>query len=259
MSFKIASYNINGLRSAIANGFWDWLPGQGYDVICFQEIKSSENQIDTSVIESMGYHHFWHSAEKKGYSGVATFCKVKPDYVHIGMDNSRYDVEGRVLRTDFGDLTVLNCYFPSGSSSEERHQFKMEFLSDFEPYIQKLSTERPNLIITGDYNIVHKGLDIHNPDRKDNPSGYRPDERAWMDQWFDKMGFTDAFRYKHPTEKEYSWWSFRAGSKKKNLGWRIDYISLSQHLLPHLKEAGHRPDVLFSDHCPVEVVLDLNF
>lgn len=254
-TLKIASYNINGLRSAINNGFYDWLSEQQYDIICFQEIKSTQDQIDINLVDELGYHHYWHPAEKKGYSGVATFSKKEPDLIQEGMGISVYDREGRVLRTDFGDITLLNCYFPSGSSGEDRHEFKMQFLNDFAPYITALKKERPNLIIAGDYNIVHTRLDIHNPDRKDNPSGYRPDERAWMDQWFSEMGFIDAFRYLHPDSVEFSWWSFRAGSKKKNLGWRIDYISLTKPLKSRIVHAGHRPEVLFSDHCPLEIAL----
>jgi exodeoxyribonuclease III len=252
---KIASYNINGLRSAINSGLNDWLAQQDYDIICFQEIKSTPDQVDTSSADSMGYQHCWHPAEKKGYSGVATFSKIKPDLIQEGMGIPVYDREGRVLRTDFGDITLLNCYFPSGSSGDDRHEFKMQFLNDFKPYIRELKKSRPHLIIAGDYNIVHTRLDIHNPDRKDNPSGYRPDERAWMDNWFTEMGFCDSFRLLHPDSIEFSWWSFRAGSKKKNLGWRIDYISVTEDLKHNLKSATHRPEVLFSDHCPVEVVL----
>ncbi|MBK9149537.1 MAG: exodeoxyribonuclease III [Saprospiraceae bacterium] len=254
---RIASYNINGFRSAVNAGFYEWLADQPYDIICFQETKSNKDQVDTGEVDNLGFHHYWHSAEKKGYSGVATFSKIEPDDVVEGMGNEIYDREGRILRTDFGDITLLNCYFPSGSSGEDRHEFKMQFLHDFRPYILDLKKSRPNLIIAGDYNIVHTRMDIHNPDRKDNPSGYRPDERAWLDAWFNEMGFTDAFRYKNPESIEFSWWSFRAGSKKKNLGWRIDYISVTDGLKNKIRSAGHRPEVLFSDHCPVEVVLEV--
>ncbi|MCB0691949.1 MAG: exodeoxyribonuclease III [Saprospiraceae bacterium] len=251
---KIATYNVNGIRAAITKGLFEWVDEQDFDVLCLQETKAEESQIDESVLDNAGYHHYWHSAEKKGYSGVATFTKTPATQVIAGMNNQKYDSEGRILRTDFGDITLLNCYFPSGSSGEDRHEFKMQFLADFAPWIETLKKERPNLIIVGDYNIVHKEIDIHNPERKDNPSGYRPEERAWMDDWFGKMGFTDAFRWLHSEQQDvYSWWSYRAGSRQKNKGWRIDYISVSDTLKDRVQSVVHYPHVLHSDHCCIEM------
>ena len=254
---KIASYNVNGIRAAITKGLYQFLDEQLFDVVCFQETKAEKSQLNTLLPDEHGYHEYWHSAQKKGYSGVATFTKLKPDHVVFGMENEKYDKEGRVLRLDFGDLSILNCYFPSGSSGEDRHEFKMQFLEDFGKWTSGLIKERPNLIVLGDYNIVHQGLDIHNPDRKDNPSGYRPEERAWMDMWLKEHGFVDSFRYLNPDKKEYSWWSYRAGSRKKNLGWRIDYISVSAPLKDRLKKAALIPEAMQSDHCPVVIELDV--
>ena len=253
---KIASYNLNGIRSALQKNFAEWLTSSDIDIICIQETKVSDAHAPIQELEALGFHSYWHFAERKGYSGVAILTKIKPLSERIGCGIPKYDREGRIISLDFGGWTLMNCYFPSGSSGEERHDFKMEFLNDFLPWINKFKKTHPNLIVVGDYNIVHGRLDIHNPDRKDNPSGYRPEERAWMDQWFES-GFTDAFRFKNPEAKEYSWWSFRAGSRSKNLGWRIDYQSVSDGLKDKIVEAYHLPDVKHADHCPVVVKYDL--
>jgi exodeoxyribonuclease III len=252
---KLATYNINGIRAAQTKGLFDFINQNQYDMAFFQETKATPDQVKMGDLKSAEFHDHWHSAEKKGYSGVMSISKKAPDQVIIGMGNSKYDSEGRVIRMDFGDLTILNCYFPSGSSGEDRHDFKMEFLADFFAWAERLKNERENLIVVGDYNIVHKEMDIHNPGRKDNPSGYRLEEREWMDDWFKKLEFTDAFRHLHPDEVEFSWWSYRAGSRRKNLGWRIDYISVSEHLQDRIIESRHRPDAMHSDHCPVEVTI----
>lgn len=248
---KVVSYNINGIRAGIKKGLLDWLADNSdIDVFCIQESKAHLDQIDPKDFEQLGYHLSWHQAIKKGYSGVATFSKKKPSKVVEGFGIEKYDSEGRVLRTDFGSTSILNCYFPSGSSSEERHSFKMDFLNDFYPYIQQLLSERKNLIVLGDYNVVHGDLDIHNPHRKDKPSGFRPEERAWMDKWFDDL-FIDGFRYKYPDKQEFSWWSYRSGARKNNKGWRIDYISVSKSMKSKILDAGHFQDAVHSDHCPV--------
>ncbi len=252
---KIASYNVNGIRAAIKKGLFEWVEEQDFDVICFQETKAMEEQIDESILEECGYTHCWHSAEKKGYSGVATFSKTKPSYVQIGTGIEKYDREGRVLRTDFGDLTILNCYFPSGSAKEERHEFKMQFLNDLLPFFKKTIAERPNTIVLGDYNIVHQDMDIHNPQRKDKPSGFRPEERIWLDEWF-AGPFTDAYRYLHPDTHEYSWWSYRAGARANNKGWRIDYMSVTDGIVPAIQACRHHKDALHSDHCALELEFD---
>jgi exodeoxyribonuclease-3 len=252
---KVVSYNVNGIRAAIKKGLLDWLAEEkDIDVFCVQETKAQIEQLDSKAFEDLGYHISWHQAVKKGYSGVATFSKVKPDLVKVGIDIEKYDSEGRVLRTDIGDTTILNCYFPSGSSSEERHGFKMDFLYDFKPVVDKLLKTRKKVIVVGDYNVVHQEIDIHNPQRKDNPSGFRPEERAWMTEWFEN-GFVDAYRNCYPEEQAFSWWSYRAGSRQRNKGWRIDYISVSDKLSQKIQDAGHFNEAKHSDHCPVWVQL----
>jgi exodeoxyribonuclease-3 len=252
MSTSIVSYNLNGIRSAMSKGLADWIRETQFDLYCFQEIKAQPEQVDVSELEAMGYQHFWHSAEKKGYSGVAVFCKKAPDRVVEGMGLPQYDREGRVIRLDFGDWTIVNAYFPSGTTGDVRQQVKMEFLADFQRWAEALRQERPKLIIVGDYNIAHEEIDIHDPVSNKKSSGFLPEERAWMSTWF-ASGFHDAFRSLHPGLVEYSWWSFRAGSRARNKGWRIDYQSVSEALRGELIDARQLTEVVHSDHCPVFV------
>ena len=253
---KIATLNVNGIRSASKKDFWKWFESQDIDIVGVQETKISERLVNNQGLDITKFYTYWFSAQKEGYSGVATFSKSDAKLVKKGMEIEEYDFEGRVLRTDFDNLTVINVYIPSGSSGEHRHEFKMKFLPDFQVYIESVKKENENLIVLGDYNIVHKGIDIHNPDRKDNPSGYRADERQWLDEWF-LSGFYDAFRLIYPDKKQFSWWSYRAGSFKKNLGWRIDYISVSESLKDKVRDVSFFTDTMFSDHCPVIVEIDL--
>lgn len=256
MSIKIISYNLNGIRAAMKKGLVDWLQATPCDVFCVQETKAQPDQIEVEPLEALGYKAYLHSAEKKGYSGVATFSKIEPDLVEAGCGISRYDSEGRILRTDFGDWTLLNCYFPSGTSGEERQAFKMEFLDDFFKWVQELRKKRPNLLIIGDYNIAHREIDIHDPVGNKKSSGFLPEERAWMDRWF-ANGFSDSFRIKHPDKVEYSWWTLRANARANNKGWRIDYQSASGQLADKLVDAYQMMKVVHSDHCPVFAEFDL--
>ena len=179
---KILTYNVNGIRSALTKGLATFIEAGQFDIICFQEVKAMREQVDVTTLEALGYKHHWFSAEKKGYSGVATFSKEMPTHVATGMNNTLYDGEGRILRTDFGDWTLLNCYFPSGTSGEERQGVKFSFLKDFFDWMAVLKKERPALIIVGDYNIAHQDMDIHSPKTNQTSSGFLPDERTWMTQ-----------------------------------------------------------------------------
>ena len=250
---KIISYNVNGIRAAINKGLYDWVAEEQPDVLCLQEVKAMEEQVDLQALLDMGYHINWHAAEKKGYSGVATFSKIVPDKVITNTKMERYDSEGRIMRLDYGNLTILNCYFPSGTTGDIRQDFKYEFLDEFYDWVKKLKKTRKELIICGDYNIAHTEMDIHNPKSKN--SGFLPDERAWMTKWFDS-GFVDSFRHLNPEEQSYSWWSYRANARANNKGWRIDYLTVTENLKPRLKKAQHLNTAKHSDHCPVLLELD---
>lgn len=253
---KIITYNVNGIRSAMSKGLTEWIAAAKPDVLCMQEIKALPEQVDTSAFTDMGYHLYWHPALKKGYSGVAIFTKRKPDHVQVGCGIELYDNEGRVLRADYGDTSVISVYHPSGSSGDERQAFKMKWLSDFHGYINELKKTREKLVICGDYNICHKAIDIHNPVSNAKTSGFLPEEREWMEQ-FIQSGFIDSFRHFNQEPHQYSWWSFRANSRAKNLGWRIDYNLATSNLEKQLKGAIILSDAKHSDHCPVVLDIDV--
>ena len=247
---KIITYNVNGIRAAMGHGLIDWLKATNPDVLCLQEIKATPEQINVSEFEQLGYKHYWYPAQKKGYSGVAIFSKTEPLHVEYGCGIKEYDDEGRVLRIDFTDFSVMSVYHPSGSSGDERQAFKMKWLSDFQRYINELKKSKGNLILCGDYNICHKAIDIHNPVSNAKTSGFLPEEREWMEKFIDS-GFIDTFRHFNKAPHQYSWWSYRAGSRAKNLGWRIDYNMAALSLEKRLKRAVILPDAMHSDHCPV--------
>jgi exodeoxyribonuclease-3 len=252
---KIVSLNLNGIRSAINKGLFDWLEKENPDAFCVQETKAQPEQIDTITLKSLGYEYqLIHSAVKKGYSGVAIFSKQKHDYYTIGLNIPEFDKEGRVVRADFGDITVVCVYIPSGTTGDVRQAVKMEFLEVFTNYLLELRKERPNLVICGDYNICHKPIDINHPERHNNVSGFLPEEREWFDR-FIELGFVDSFREFNKEPNQYSWWSFRAGSRERNIGWRIDYHIVTEPLRDRLKYAAIRQEAVFSDHAPVVVEL----
>jgi len=254
---RIITYNVNGIRAAINKGLVDWLKSANPDVLCLQEIKATPEQVDVTLFEKLGYHLYWYPAQKKGYSGVAIFSKLKPQHIEYGCGISEYDAEGRIIRVDYENCSVLCAYHPSGSSGDERQAFKMKWLSDFQNYINQLKTKISNLILVGDYNICHKAIDIHNPKSNANTSGFLPEERDWFES-FIQSGFTDSFRYFNSNPHQYTWWSYRAGSREKNLGWRIDYNLVSNHLIKHLKRSVILADAIHSDHCPVLLEIDFD-
>lgn len=252
---KIISYNVNGIRAALGKDFIGWLELESPDILCIQETKAQPEQIESNLFEELGYHCYWFSAEKKGYSGVGILSKKKPDAIVMGVNNPVYDVEGRSIRADFGDISVLSTYHPSGTTGGPRQNYKMEWLAYFHEYINQLKMDRPNLIIAGDYNICHKPIDINKPENKKNVSGFLPEEREWVSR-FIESGFIDSFREFDSSPEKYSWWSYRAGARGKNLGWRIDYHMVSESLRDRLKNASILADVVHSDHCPIVVEMD---
>ncbi len=252
---KIVTYNVNGIRAAMTKGFVDWLKAVNADMVCLQEVKAEMDQIEPKQFEDLGYQIFWNAAEKKGYSGTAILTKIKPNHVEYGCGMSVYDKEGRIIRADFDDFSLMSAYFPSGSSGEERQDFKMKFLSDFQDYAIELKKSIPNLIISGDYNICHRAIDIHNPKSNAKSSGFLPEEREWMEN-FMQSGFIDAFRHLNDQPHHYTWWSYRFGSRGKNLGWRIDYQLLTAPMKDRLKRSIILPEAMHSDHCPVLIEID---
>ncbi|WP_256010960.1 exodeoxyribonuclease III [Desertivirga xinjiangensis] len=254
---KIITYNVNGIRSALSKDWLTWLQAADPDVVCLQEIKAHPEQLtDLGLLERLGYEHYWYPAQKKGYSGTAILTKHTPKHVEYGCGHCDYDFEGRILRADFENVSVMSTYFPSGSSGDLRQVFKYRFLDDFQQYIDKLENEHPRLVISGDFNICHKAIDIHNPKSNANSSGFLPQEREWMEN-FVNTGFIDSFRYFNEDPHHYTWWSFRAGARKKNLGWRIDYNMVSKDLEPHLERSKILCDAVHSDHCPVLLELSV--
>jgi len=236
-------------------GFVDWLKTDPADIICLQETKAHRDNVDYKSIQALGFSDYWYSAEKKGYSGVAIFTRIKPDNVEMGNGFMQSDSEGRVIRADFGDITLINAYFPSGTSGDERQEYKYQWLEEFFGYTEQLRKTRPKLIVCGDYNIAHKEIDIHDPKGNKKSSGFLPEERAWMDKFLDS-GWVDSFRQFHPEPARYSWWSQRFPSVRlNNKGWRIDYINITKALQPQLLDAEIYPDVKHSDHCPVYLKL----
>jgi len=256
-AMRIISYNVNGIRAAIKKGFIDWLRTDPADVICIQETKAVKDDVDHQLFAEIGYHNYWFSASKKGYSGVAILTRKKPDEVIYGNGHGASDDEGRVLQLQFGDVRLINAYFPSGTSGEHRQVFKYSWLDEFFIYLDGLRKKHPKLILCGDYNIAHKEIDIHDPKGNKNSTGFLPEERAWLTKFLDN-GWIDSFRAFHPEPHRYSWWSQRFPSVRlNNKGWRIDYINVTEPLKKKLVSAEIFPDVKHSDHCPVMLELKL--
>lgn len=255
ITMRIISYNVNGIRAAIKKGFLEWLATNPADVICVQETKALQEDVDQTLFRKLGYEDYWFSAKKKGYSGVAIFTKIKPDQIIYGNGHGDSDEEGRVIQADFGDVRLINAYFPSGTSGTERQDFKYVWLDEIERWLKTLKKKHPNLILLGDYNIAHQEIDIHDPKGNKKSSGFLPPERDWMTKFL-QSGWVDTFREIHPEPHRYSWWSQRFPSVRlNNKGWRIDYINVTETLRNKIKDAEIFPDVKHSDHCPVYLEL----
>src|SRR5690606_18820020 len=252
---KIITYNFNGIRAALRKGWLDWVKATAPDVICLQEIKATPDQVpEILLIEELGYEHYWYPAQKKGYSGTAILTRVTPQHIEYGCGHEDYDFEGRVIRADFPDVSVMSVYFPSGTTGGIRQEFKYRFLDDFQSYSDELRVDKPNLVVCGDFNICHWEIDIHNPKSNANSSGFLPQEREWMEN-FINSGYVDSFRFQNPDPHQYTWWSYRAGARSRNLGWRIDYNMVSKPLQERIHTTKILPDAVHSDHCPVELIL----
>jgi exodeoxyribonuclease-3 len=257
-TMKIITLNLNGIRSAARKGFLEWLPQQRADVICVQELKAQAADMTEELLAPAGYCGHFHYAEKKGYSGVGIYARVAPDKVSAGFGVSEFDAEGRYLRADFGDLTVISLYLPSGSSGEHRQASKFRFLDTFIPHLKKLRKSGREVVLCGDWNIAHREIDLKNWKGNLKNSGFLPEERAWMTRIFDELGWVDVYRRLHPeaTDESYTWWSNRGQARAKNVGWRIDYQIATPGVADRAKDSAIYKDEWFSDHAPLTIRYD---
>jgi len=253
-TYRILSWNVNGLRAVLKKNFLSWFQKDSADILCLQEIKAMAAQLPPDVVHFPGYDVQIHSAERPGYSGVATFSREKPFSVKKGFGDVRFDSEGRVLETEYRDFTLFNIYFPNGKSGDERLKYKMDFYEEALKYFMKLRKKGKKLVICGDVNTAHREIDLARPRENSKISGFLPVERAWMDKWITK-GFLDSFRIFNREPDNYTWWDVISGARARNVGWRIDYFFISEGLRPNLEEAFILPEVMGSDHCPVGVIL----
>ncbi|NNM80036.1 MAG: exodeoxyribonuclease III [Gallionella sp.] len=248
---RIISINLNGIRSASSKGFYEWLAQQEADVICVQELKAQAGDMTGQMLAPSGYHGHFHYAEKKGYSGVGIYSRVQPERVVAGLGITEFDAEGRYLRADYADYSVVSLYLPSGSSGEERQAVKFKFMDAFMPHLLELRASGREVVICGDWNIAHREIDLKNWRGNKKNSGFLPEERAWLTQLFDEVGWIDTFRHIHPELEAYTWWSNRGQAWAKDVGWRIDY----QIATPGIARRAHAASIYkaqrFSDHAPL--------
>jgi len=255
---RLFSWNVNGVRAISQKGFFDWIDHVSPDILCIQETKAHFDQLSEDLQNIHGYHSFWHSGERKGYSGVATFTKEKPLYVQEGLGIEKYDREGRVLITEFENFLLYNIYFPNGQKDDIRIKYKMDFYDDLLSIVNEKVESGHNVIIAGDWNTAHKEIDLANPKANQNYSGFLPQERAQLDDFVD-AGFVDTFRLFHAEPERYSWWTYRFGARQRNIGWRIDYFFVNESMVSQIIDANIHEDVMGSDHCPVSIELSNNF
>lgn len=251
---RILSWNVNGIRAVHKKGFLEWLAAESPDVLCVQETKAAPDQLPVDLLEPRGYHGYWHSAERKGYSGVAVFSRIEPLAVSTGLGIEPFDVEGRLLRLDFEDFTLFNIYFPNGKSGAERLKFKLDFYDAFLDYVEALRKQQPRIAFAGDVNTAHNEIDLARPKENEKVSGFLPVERRWMDKLLER-GFVDTFRSFHPDRVQYSWWDLKSRARERNVGWRIDYFFVTSEMLDSVRDAFILNEVMGSDHCPIGVEL----
>ena len=256
---RIITANTNGIRAAARKGFFDWLQSQQADVVCIQETKAQEWQLTDPVFKPEGYHCYYHDAEKKGYSGVALYCKSEPDQVIVGMGSDLFDREGRYIEAQFGALSVASLYMPSGSAKQERQQYKFQCMDYFMDKMQAMKASGRDYVLCGDWNIAHTKADIKNWRGNQKRSGFLPEERAWFDTLFNEVGFIDAFRELEQEEHQYTWWSNRGRAWDNNTGWRIDYQILSPSMKNRVQHSHIYKDVRYSDHSPLIIDYDYTF
>ena len=253
---KLLSWNVNGIRAAVKKGFLEYLEGENPEIICIQETKAHKEQLTSEILEDHGYFTYWHSGQKKGYSGVATFCKEEPLYIQEGIGIKKYDDEGRVLITEHNKFLLYNIYFPNGQKNEERLKYKLDFYDDLLPLINDQVESGNNVIVTGDWNTAHRPIDLARPNENKNTSGFMPIEREKVDKYI-LNGWVDTFRLFHEEGGRYSWWTYRFGARDRNIGWRIDYFFVNEGMVEICTDADIHQNIFGSDHCPVSLMLDL--
>ena len=251
---KLISWNVNGVRAVVKKGFLDWLDQAQPDILCLQETKAHVDQLTAEILTDHGYHTYWHSGERRGYSGVATFCKEEPLYVQEGLGIERYDAEGRVLVTEHENFLLYNIYFPNGQKDNERLQYKLDFYDDLLPIINEQVESGNNVVVTGDWNTAHHSIDLARPKQNVNTSGFMPIERKKLDM-FVENGWIDTFRLFHQEGERYSWWTYRFGARERNVGWRIDYFFVNEGFIENIADADIHDEIMGSDHCPVSLEL----
>jgi len=253
---KLFSWNVNGIRAATKKGFLQFLEKENPDIICIQETKAHKEQLTSEILKDHGYFTFWHSGEKKGYSGVATFCKEEPLFVKEGLGIEKYDKEGRVLITEHDEFLLFNIYFPNGQKNDERLKYKLDFYDDLLPIINEQVDSGNNVIVAGDWNTAHHAIDLARPKENKNTSGFMPIEREKID-FYVSNGWIDTFRLFYEKGGRYSWWTYRFGARERNIGWRIDYFFVNEEMVEICKDADIHHNIFGSDHCPVSLTLDL--
>jgi len=251
---KLSSWNVNGIRAATKKGFVDWLASSKLDIVCIQETKAQKDQLDQEILNPLKYHSVWHSAEKKGYSGVSIYFKKDPISEKHGIGKKEIDSEGRVLTLEYDNFFLVNSYFPNSGRDHSRLEYKIGFCKEMAKYLKKLRSKGKEVLICGDFNIAHEEIDLANPKTNQKNAGFLPEERAWM-TGFLKDGFVDVFRHFNSEGGNYTWWSYRPGVRDKNIGWRLDYFCASEGGIDNIKKIYHQPKIMGSDHCPVVIEL----
>ncbi len=250
---RIITINLNGIRSATSKGFYEWLAAQDADIICLQELKAQAADMTGQMLSPPGYHGYFHYAEKKGYSGVGIYCRKKPQHIKMGLGITEFDAEGRYLRADFADFSVVSLYLPSGSSGADRQAMKFKFMAAFMPHLRELRASGREVLLCGDWNIAHREIDLKNWRGNRKNSGFLPEERAWLTELFDEVGFVDVYRALYPDQEAYTWWSNRGQAWAKDVGWRIDYQIATPTIAQRASMAGIYKAQRFSDHAPLMI------
>jgi exodeoxyribonuclease-3 len=253
---RILSWNVNGIRAIDKKGFYKWFQKEKPDIICLQEIKAQPEQLPPHLRNTPGYQIHINSGDRKGYSGVLTYTKIKTVDVKKGFGIEKFDQEGRILITEFPSFSLFNIYFPNGKKNQERLDYKLDFYDTFLAYADNLKAKGKNIVVCGDFNTAHKEIDLAHPKENEKVSGFLPIERAWIDTFVDH-GYIDTFRNFNKESNQYSWWDMKSRARERNVGWRIDYFFVNKEFMPHVKNAFIMQDIMGSDHCPVGIEIEV--